>query len=151
MGIMQAAIVRARSVDPVVNVTNQTPGDFHSVASPSVATASASYEVNANGQLYLRQLRDGDVTVSGEWLTAGAAGDVEVLAQSTAGAAPDIGDVLNAWLNCGTTRSWGWTATQAGGGADSSAGTLSVQFRRASDGAALDSCTVTGAADAEVT
>lgn len=94
-----------------------------------------SYQLGNDGIARFRQgIAGGAYTnIPGEWLVAGAAADVEVMASGLTGSTPS--GTFGSWLNLATTRTWELTAIN-------SSCSFTVQLRPAGGGAVLDTITV---------
>lgn len=114
---------------------------FASSATGAEAPAVARFQLGSDGAVRMTVF-DNTLQFSMNWLTAGSASSVEVLA-SIVGDPPTYeasvgGSATGTWLNLGTTREWTVTRVQNGQHGQ----LLSITLRRASDGAVLDSTAV---------
>jgi hypothetical protein len=140
-GVMIAmANVRRRASGAWVEMlaTVQLANRNITAATASPGTATALYEINANGE-ERQQLNNGTPTVNGTWRLSGAAGDYEVRVTVTSGTLSG-GSGAGTWLNCGTTRSWNRVRTGAAG---TDSVSFTVEIRRASNQVVEASATVT--------
>lgn len=107
-----------------------------SVATTS-GTCTAGYRLASTGVASYTATSSGTyATISGEWLTGGAASDYEVRAQKTAGTGTPSN--LNTWLGLGTTRTW--SLSQSGEG--ETFVYLTIQIRDATTLTVLDTADV---------
>jgi hypothetical protein len=118
-----------------VAISNQSALDFSYAGSGG--TGYARYQLNANGVAYRTNVSGTLISISGEWLTSGAASLFEAYA-TWSGSYGNPGGITGSWLNLGTTREW--LLYQEDGYASR---TLAVQIRLASSGAVLDTATIT--------
>lgn len=137
-----------------VNVSNHTIEGFAwTEENPSPPPAEiknnglALFQVNQDGLLYWEITDDGSGTgataggsYAGEWLSAGAAGDIEHRVTLLSGTATETGSTRNLWTTCGLTRAYGISVPFTG---TPKTNVYLVEFRKASDSSALGSCQIT--------
>lgn len=97
----------------------------------TVGNVQCNFQLNPDGSYAIDSIGPN----SGQWLSAGAASEVEVYAVASGAVS---GAALNTWLNLGTTRSW-WISRTLNG---TSFANLNLTFRRTSDGAELDTANI---------
>lgn len=104
-------------------------------------TASAGYALYANGEAWTQSSSNGGGRVTGEWLVSGASNQFEAFA-SYSGTGTTSGSALNTWINLGSGASWAISVTNTPGN-DAVEGVLTVQIRRVSDAAVVDTAAIT--------
>lgn len=117
-----------------VSITNQNAQNFSRAGLGG--TATARYRLYSNGQAYRTNLSGSIVSISGEWLVAGAASDFEVYA-SWSGSPIGVTGPTGSWVSLGTDREWTMSATNTYYTA-----TLNVQIRLASTSTVIDTATI---------
>lgn len=122
-----------------VSITNQNAQNF-SLAGIG-GTATARYRLYSNGQAYRTNISGSIISISGEWLVAGAASDFEVYA-TVSGSGGVFTGPTGSWVSLGTDREWTLSGTNS-----YVARSLDVQIRLASSGTVLDSATISFTVD----
>jgi hypothetical protein len=99
-------------------------------------TATATYRLASTGAASRTNVGGTLVSISGEWLTSGAASLFDVYA-TWSGSGGTVGGTTGSWLNLATTREWTLSATN-----DYQTRNLAIEIRLASSGAVLDTATI---------
>jgi hypothetical protein len=99
-------------------------------------TATATYRLASTGAASRTNVGGTLVSISGEWLTSGAASLFDVYA-TWSGSGGTVGGTTGSWLNLATTREWTLSATN-----NYQTRNLAIEIRLASSGAVLDTATI---------
>lgn len=117
----------------IVSITDQD--DIHdTTAGP---TAEARYQLQSSGQARKYTSTSGYVNISNEWLVSGTSSEFEVKATIVSGTVTS--GTIGSWEVLSSDREWTRDRNVIG----SVTVVLTIEIRRASDGAILDTATVT--------
>jgi hypothetical protein len=86
-----------------VAISNQSALDYSYAGSGG--QGFARYQLNANGVAYRTNINGTLISISGEWLTSGAASLFDAYA-TWSGLDGNPGGITGSWLNLGTSREW---------------------------------------------